>query len=326
LNRRDTLRGLAGVAGAVALAPLGAALAQSAPTPTEKAPMIAGPDRGTRTPEFHAPPGSADTHTHIFGPIATYPYDAARSYTPPEAPLAMFRELHRKIGIERAVVVNATVHGRDNRPVTDAIAQSGGAYKGIGNIDDKFSDKELEDFAAAGLMGCRFTFISRLGGIPDMSVFERVVDRIKGLGWHVDLYLEAKALNVFAPMLAKLPLPYVLDHIGVVSVADGIEHPAFQALLDLARRDEKCWIKITGPERASAAGPPFKDAVPFARKLIEAAPDRVIWGTDWPHPNVKVMPNDGDLVDLIPLYAPDPAFQRKLLIENPERLFRFRPA
>jgi 2-pyrone-4,6-dicarboxylate lactonase len=322
---------MAGVVGAGALAPFGPALAQPAParpgpTPTDKAPMIAGPDPDTRSPSFQAPKGAIDTHTHIFGPVAKYPYADGRSYTPPEAPLEMFRDLHRKIGINRAVVVNATVHGRDNRPVVDAIAQSGGAYKGIGNVDDKLSDKELEDLAAAGVMGCRFTFLSRLGGIPDMSVFDRVVDRIKGLGWHVDLYLEAKALDLFAPTLAKLPLPYVLDHMGVVSVADGIDHPAFRALLDQARRDEKCWIKITGPERASAAGPPFKDAVPFARKLIEAAPDRVIWGTDWPHPNVKIMPNDGDLVDLVPLYAPDPAMQRKLLVDNPERLFKFKPA
>jgi predicted TIM-barrel fold metal-dependent hydrolase len=322
LNRRDILRAMAGAA---ALAPLGSARAQPVLVATDKAPMIAGPDPVVRTPVFQAPKGSIDTHTHIFGPVATYPYADNRSYTPPEAPLALFREVHRKIGIDRAVVVNATVHGRDNRPVTDAIAQSAGAYKGIANVDDKHTDKELEDLAAAGVMGCRFTFLARLGGVPDMTAFDRIVDRIKGLGWHVDLYLEAKALGIFAPALAKLPLPYVLDHMGVISVADGIEDPAFLALVDLARRDEKCWIKITGPERASAAGPPFKDAVPFAQKLIEAAPDRVIWGTDWPHPNVKTMPNDGDLVDLVPLYAPDPAMRRKLLIDNAERLFKFKP-
>jgi 2-pyrone-4,6-dicarboxylate lactonase len=160
--------------------------------------------------------------------------------------------------------------------------------------------------------------------MPDMTSFDRVVARVAPLGWHVDLYLEAKALEGFIPKLRKLPLRYVIDHMGAVDAAQGPTQPAFVALLALLETDEKCWVKITGPERISATGAPFRDAVPFAQRLIAAAPDRMIWGTDWPHPNVKVMPGDGDLVDLIPLYAPEPALQRKLLVENPGRLFRFR--
>jgi predicted TIM-barrel fold metal-dependent hydrolase len=156
-----------------------------------------------------------------------------------------------------------------------------------------------------------------------MTSFDRIVQRIAPLGWHVDLYIEAKALDAFVPRLKALPVPYVLDHMGVVNAADGLDQPPFKALLALQASDPKCWVKITGPERLTATGAPFADAVPFARALVDNAPDRVIWGTDWPHPNVKYMPNDGLLVDLIPQYAPDEAVRRKLLVTNPEKLFRF---
>jgi predicted TIM-barrel fold metal-dependent hydrolase len=256
--------------------------------------------------------------------VATYPYAAIRPYTPPEAPLADFRALHARIGIERAVIVNATVYGHDNQVVLDAIAQSGGAYRGIGNVDDRMTDQQLEALAEGGVDGCRFTFLSRLGGRPDMAAFDRMIERVAPLGWHVDLYLEARSLDEFAPRLQRLPVPYVIDHMGVVNAADGVDQPAFKALLSLLAHDEKCWVKITGPERISTSGPPFHDAVPFAQRLIETAPDRVLWGTDWPHPNVPVMPNDGDLIDLVPLYAPDPAVRQRLLVDNPARLFGFR--
>jgi 2-pyrone-4,6-dicarboxylate lactonase len=286
--------------------------------------MIAGPDPNPRTPAFKLPKGTVDTHCHVFGPVSRFPYSPDRPYTPPEAPYETLRALDTRLGIDRAVLVNATVYGRDNAVILDAIARSNGACRGIGNVDDKFSDKELEALDKGGLDGCRFTFLSRLGGMPDMAVFDRVVERIAPLGWHVDLYVEAKALDAFTPKLRKLPVSYVIDHMGVVDASQGLDQPGFVALLGLLATDDKCWVKITGPERISATGAPFRDAVPFAQKLIATAPDRVIWGTDWPHPNVRVMPNDGDLVDLVPLYAPDPILQRKLLVENPGRLFRFK--
>jgi predicted TIM-barrel fold metal-dependent hydrolase len=151
-----------------------------------------------------------------------------------------------------------------------------------------------------------------------------MVQRVAPLGWHIDLYLEALAIDALMPRLNKLTVRYVIDHMAVVKAADGLDQPGFKALLALLASDPKCWVKITGPERITATGAPFHDAVPFAHKLIETAPDRVLWGTDWPHPNVKHMPNDGDLMDLIALYAPDPAVQRKLLVENPERIYRFK--
>ena len=313
ITRRETLAALAAVPFA------GAACAQEKKEP----PAIPGPDPNTRTPVFKPPAGSIDTHCHIFGPQSKYPYVANRPYTPPEAPLEMFRALHARIGVERAVIVNPTTHGTDHRVVVDAIAQSGGKYRAIVNIDDATTDKELEALEAAGVRGCRFVFLARLGGKPDFSRVKRAADRVKGLNWHVDLYFEPALLDALTPEMRTLPTPYVIDHMGGVKAAEGLDQPAFKALVALARSDEKCWIKITGPERMSAKGAPFADAVPFAQKLIEAAPDRVIWGTDWPHPNVPVMPNDGDLVDLIPQYAPDETQRRKLLIDNPLRLFRF---
>lgn len=286
-------------------------------------PTISGPDLNTRTPKFKVPAGSIDTHTHIFGPAAVYPFSPTRPYSPPDAPLELFRTLHQAIGVERAVIVNATVHGFDNRVVTDAIAQSGGKYKGVANVNNSMSDDDLAALGKAGIRAARFAFLKRLGGVGDMKVFRSLVDRVAAIGWHVDVYLEAGTIREFVPILKALPVTYVIDHMGTISAAKGLDDPEFKALLDLQAGDEKCWIKITGLERASASGPPFHDSVPFAQRLIDNAPDRVIWGTDWPHPNVKIMPNDGDLVDLIPLYAPDPAIQRKLLVSNPERLFKF---
>ncbi len=286
-------------------------------------PDIPGPDPSPRAPRFRPPPRACDTHCHIFGPVDRYPYAGTRPYTPPEAPLAAFRALHGRLGIERAIIVNGTPYGRDNRVLVDAIAQGNGWYRGVGNVDEEMPDRELEALAAAGLDGCRFTFISRLGGRPDLGAFDRLIERIAPIGWHVDLYFDAKDLVELGPRLRKLPVNYVVDHMGLIDASAGLEQPAFQMLLAQLSDDEKCWVKITGPERISKVGPPFADAVPFARKLIDTAPQRVLWGTDWPHPNVPFMPNDADLLDLVPLYAPDETLRRHLLVDNPGRLFKF---
>jgi len=292
--------------------------------PPRIVPDIPGPDPLTRVPTFRAPPLTCDTHCHIFGPVDRYPYAQTRPYTPPEAPLAAFKALHARIGVERAVIVNATPYGRDNTVILDAIAQSDGRYRGIANVDARATDRELEALDSGGVDGCRFTFLSRLGGRPDMAAFDRIVARVAPFGWHVDLYVPAALLDELAPRLEALPVPYVIDHMGVVDASAGLEQPGFLALLSLLTRDEKCWVKVTGPERISRTGPPFHDAVPYARALVETAPRRVLWGTDWPHPNVPFMPNDGDLMDLVALFAPDDEHRRWLLVDNPARLFRFR--
>ena len=325
MNRRDCLHTLAGLAATAALpAAVRSARAQTPTPPAVKLlPTILPPDANTRTPKFTPPANACDTHCHIFGPNSRYPYVATRSYTPPDAPLEDFRTMHRKIGIDRATIVNPTIHGRDNRVVTDAIAQSNGRYLGIANVDDRTTERELEDLDRAGIRGCRFTFIKRLGPLPKMDEFQRIIARIAPLRWHVDLYVDGNDLDELAPTFSKLPVSYVLDHMAAPDARKGLDQPGFRSLLALMQKDDKCWVKVTGLDRASATGAPFHDAVPFARRIVETAPDRVLWGTDWPHPNVKVMPNDGDVVDLIPLYAPDAAAQQKLLVTNPARLFRF---
>lgn len=286
-------------------------------------PTIPGPDPNPRTPKFKLPPLACDAHTHIFGPGDKYPYAPDRPYTPPDAPLEKFRALHEILGIGRAVIVNASAHGTDARVALDAIAVSGGRYRAVANVDATFTARDLRALDEGGVRGCRFNFVRHLGGVPDLRVFERVVAMIAELGWHVDLHFDAVDLPQYADMLGELPVPYTIDHMGRVKASDGLDQLPFRTLIELMRRDEKCWVKVCGCERVSSAGPPFHDAVPFARKVCETAPDRVIWGTDWPHPNVRVMPNDGDLVDLIPLFAPEPELQQKILVDNPARLFGF---
>lgn len=284
---------------------------------------IPGPDPDTRTPAFRLPPLACDAHCHIFGPGDRYPYAPDRSYTPPDAPLEMFAALHAKLGVERAVIVNASVHGTDNRVALDAIAQSNGRYRAVANLDGTITEAGIEELHEGGFRGCRFNFVRHLGGVPDMAVFDRIVAMVAPHGWHIDLHFDAVDLPDYAAMLQRLPVRYTIDHMGRVLASDGLRQKPFETLLALLRRDEKCWVKISGAERVSTAGPPFHDAVPFARALVEAAPDRIIWGTDWPHPNVRVMPNDGDLVDMIPLFAPEPELQHRILVANPARLFDF---
>jgi 2-pyrone-4,6-dicarboxylate lactonase len=286
-------------------------------------PTIPGPVPNPKTPSFKLPALTCDAHTHIFGPGNIYPYAPERSYTPPDAPLADFQALHRKLGIGRAVIVNATVHGTDNRVALDAIAVSGGRYRGVANIDGSITEQGVRALHDGGFRGCRFNFVRHLGGVPDMNVFHRIVAMIAPLNWHVDFHFDAIDLPDCADLLSRLPVRYTIDHMARVKAADGLEQRPFRTLIELMQRDEKCWVKASGFERVSSDGPPFHDAIPFARKLVEIAPERVIWGTDWPHPNVNVMPDDGELVDLIPLFAPEAGLQRQILVENPARLFDF---
>jgi len=286
-------------------------------------PTIPGPDPDTRTPKFKLPALACDAHTHIFGPGDKYPYAPGRPYTPPDAPLEDFRALHKKLGIGRAVIVNASVHGTDNRVALDAIAVSNGTFRAVANIDDTITERGLRELHEGDFRGCRFNFVRHLGGVPDMAAFHRIVAMVAPLGWHIDLHFDAIDLPEYAEMLVKLPVRYTIDHMGRVKASDGLDQLPFRTLIDLMNRDENCWVKVCGCERVSSGGPPFHDAVPFARRIVETAPDRVIWGTDWPHPNVKAMPNDGDLIDLIPLFAPEPELQQKILVDNPARLFEF---
>ena len=205
----------------------------------------------------------------------------------------------------------------------DAIASSDGRYRGVCNADASFTEEQFAELHAGGIRGVRFNFVRHLGGAPDLDKMRGIISKVQHLPWHVELHFDAKDLLEYETVLDEIPLPVVIDHMGRTPVADGVEQGPFQALLAKLGNSEKLWVKVSGAERISSAGPPFADAVPFASACIEAAPDRVIWGTDWPHPNVKIMPNDGDLVDLVPQMAATADIQQKLLVDNPARLFGF---
>jgi len=283
----------------------------------------APPDPHTKVPRFKLPPKACDAHCHVFGPAAKFPYAAVRAYTPPDAPKEGLAALHNILGIERAVIVQASCHGSDNRATLDAIATSAGRYRGIAIVDDTFTDRDYLTLHEGGIRGVRFNFVKHLGGMPDMDVFRRVVERIEPLGWHLVVHLDAVDIAELSGIFRKLPLPFIIDHMGRVKAAAGLEQPPFRALLELMKL-EHCWVKVCGSERVSNAGPPFPDAVPLAQALVNRAPDRALWGTDWPHPNItRHMPNDGDLVDLVPLIAPDEQLRHRLLVENPATLYDF---
>ena len=273
-----------------------------------------------RKPRFKLPAGTCDAHCHVFGPAAVFPYAPNRRYTPADAPKEALAALHGHLGIERAVIVQASCHGKDNRAMLDAIAANPARYRGVAIVDDGFNDAEFEALHGGGVRGVRFNFVKHLGGAPDLTAFHRVLDRIKGLGWHVVLHLDAPDIIPLSDMIRRLPLPFVIDHMGRVPGAAGVEQKPLRALLELAALD-KCWIKVCGAERISM--PPYAEAVPIARTIIEAAPDRVLWGTDFPHPNPTHEADEADLVDLVPLFAPDIATQQKLLVGNPARLYGF---
>jgi predicted TIM-barrel fold metal-dependent hydrolase len=288
---------------------------------TRAIPTCKGPDPDTRTPRWRPPAGACDAHCHVFGPGDVFPYAPDRAYTPPDAPFEGLRNLHRILGIERAVIVHASCHGTDMAVTLDAIARSNGAYRGVAVVKGDVTDGELESLHAGGIRGVRFNFVKHLGGTPDLDVFDDVVARIERLGWHVVLHLDAGDIVEHAPRIAALRIPFVIDHMGRVRAKDGLDQVPFKRLLELMK-NPLAWVKICGAERVSSAGAPFRDAVPFAQALLAAAPDRVLWGTDWPHPNISGdMPNDGDLVDLLAEITGDEALRRKVLVDNPTRLY-----
>jgi predicted TIM-barrel fold metal-dependent hydrolase len=274
-----------------------------------------------RHPTLILPPGSCDTHVHIWGPFDRYPVATDAPYTPPERTRDDLVALHARLGVQRAVIVQTTVYRSDNRAMLDGIAASNGAWRGVALVDETFGDREYQALHDGGVRGVRFGFLPHLGGVPDSAFLRRTADRIAAMGWHLVLHLDFKSILAFEELFRSLRLPAVVDHMGRVPVPEGIDHPAFRILLDLLR-DPNWWVKVSGAERISATGPPFRDAVPFARRLIEAAPDRTLWGTDWPHPNVRWEPDEADLVDLLPEFA-DAAALHRVLVDNPARLYGF---
>ena len=270
---------------------------------------------------FVPPPGACDAHCHIFGPAARFPYAPDRAYTPPDSGIDDFERLQKRLGLSNAVFVQASCHGTDNSAMLDALVRGAGRYAGVAMIDESFTDDAIVELHDAGVRATRFNFVAHLGGAPAPDVFWRIVHRVAEHGWHIVLHFDAKDLPGYGELLDRMPVPYVIDHMARVVAPDGVAQAPFQALLK-RMADERCWVKISGAERLTAGGaPPYDDVVPYAQALIEAAPDRVLWGTDWPHPNVRHMPDDGDLVDLLAAFAPDPALRRQILVDNPRTLY-----
>jgi 2-pyrone-4,6-dicarboxylate lactonase len=288
------------------------------------------PDPNTRAPRWTLPDGACDTHAHVFGPPDLFPYADDRRYTPPAAPVAHYRNMQKITGLTRAVFVTPTAHGYDNRVVLDAIAALGGSARGIANIDGSFDDKSLRALAEGGMRGARFHLMKDRPGSQDH--LREHLPVLQRLDWVLDLHVDPVDLVEHERFIRALPTTTIIDHMARVRGGEGLGQPAFKLLLDLLE-DDRFWVKLCSFDKISAVPKahvegslPFMDMVPFARAVIAAAPERVIWGTDWPHGNTFTpgrTPNEGDLLDLLAVIAPEESVRRRILVDNPARLFGF---
>jgi predicted TIM-barrel fold metal-dependent hydrolase len=267
------------------------------------------------------PPGACDCHAHVFGPQELFPYLPNAAYIPPDALPTAYVRMLAAIGCQRAVLVQPSVYGSDNRCMVAAMTTGVFDFRGVAVIDEAATDAELEALSRAGVRGVRINVASKTAGLG-MAAAPRLAARIKPLAWHLQFFLRIAEIPTFPEEISRLPVPCVIDHFAHVQAAEGIESPGFQALLRLARLDH-VWFKLSGPYRISAQGPLYPDVAPLAHALAAAAPDRCVWGTDWPHPNTAYMPNDGDLADALATWLPDPAARHKILVDNPARLYGF---
>ncbi|MBT8455199.1 MAG: amidohydrolase family protein [Alphaproteobacteria bacterium] len=275
-----------------------------------------------KVPDYTPPAGAVDAHCHVFGPASVFPFAPERKYTPCDASKEQLFALRDHLGFARNVIVQATCHGKDNAALADALLASGGMARGVAIVDPEIDDDELDALHAAGVRGVRFNFVKRLVDATPHEVFERVAARVTRLGWHIVVYFEGQDLPEVAPLVARLPGIVVVDHMGRPDVSKGVDGNGFQEFLAFLTDHEDVWVKVSCPERLTVAGPPYDDVVPFARTLVERFSDRVLWGTDWPHPNMKShMPDDGALVDVIPKIAVTEDLRHRLLVENPMRLY-----
>ena len=273
-------------------------------------------------PRFTPPPGAVDAHCHVFGPMAQFPFSPKAKYLPEDAGPDMLFALRDRLGLSRNVIVQASCHGTDNAATLNAIAKSNGKARGVAVVDPAISDADLEKLHEGGIRGVRFNFLKRLVDDAPKDKFLEVARRIQPLGWHVVVYFEADILEEMRAFLDAIPTLIVIDHMGRPNVSqgpDGADMRAFRSLLD--SRDD-IWTKVTCPDRLDPQGPPWDNFAAAVAPIVADYPDRILWGTDWPHPNMeKAIPDDGALVDMIPRIAPTADLQRKLLIGNPMRLY-----
>jgi len=274
-------------------------------------------------PSYTPPPGAVDAHCHVFGPGDVFPFASERKYTPCDAPKEKLWALRDHLGFSRNVIVQATCHGADNRALLDALRDSGGMARGVATVKPEVTDAELDHLHEAGVRGVRFNFVKRLVDALPFDSLGEIAGRVARRGWHVVIYFEAAELPELYDFFAGLPTTVVVDHMGRPDVDKPVDGEQFGLFLRLMAENPRFHSKVSCPERLSRSGPPgYDDVVPFARRVVETFPDRVLWGTDWPHPNMKShMPDDGALVDFIPRIAPTPELQQKLLVDNPMHLY-----
>lgn len=274
-------------------------------------------------PSFVPPPGAVDAHCHVFGPGEQFPYADERKYTPVDAGKDRLFALRDFLGFDRQVVVQATCHGADNSAMVDALRSADGRARGVATIRPSVSDDELRDMHEAGVRGVRFNFVKRLVDPKPDAYYRSLVERIAPLGWHVVIYFEAADLAERWNLFTSLGVPVVVDHMGRPDVSKDVDGEEFGQFLRFMESGPDVWSKVSCPDRLSVEGPPlYSDVRPFAARVVERFPDRVLWGTDWPHPNMKShMPDDGLLVDVIPRIAPTEDLQQRLLVDNPTRLY-----
>ena len=285
---------------------------------------------GPSKPRFKLPPGSVDAHCHVFGPGKEFPFAPERKYTPCDAGKQQLFALRDHLGFDKNVIVQATCHGADNSALVDALLHSDGRARGVVTVKRSVTDGELEALHTAGVRGVRFNFVKRLVDFTPKDELMEIAARIAPLGWHVVIYFEAVDLPELWDFFTALPTTVVVDHMGRPDVTKPVDGPDFELFIRFMREYPTVWCKVSCPERLSVGGPPalngernaYRDVVPFARRIVETFPERVLWGTDWPHPNLKDhMPDDGLLVDFITQIATTPELQRKLLVDNPTRLY-----
>jgi 2-pyrone-4,6-dicarboxylate lactonase len=273
-------------------------------------------------PGFRLPAGACDTHVHVFGPVSLFPYAPDAPFRPHEAPKEKLFAMHAMLGIERCVIVQSSCHGFDNRVVADVLRAKNGAYLGVALVPASADAAALKGLAAQGFRGVRFNFMRHLGSGAKIEDVVALTRRLEPLGLHLQVHFESSLIHELAPWFRKSAVPVVVDHMARIDASGGLDQPDFRALLDLLQ-DDRVHVKVSGSERCSKLGPPYEDAVPFARKLVAEFGDRTLWGTDWPHPNLNHVPDDGRLADLLLQIAPAETQRQALLVDNPGRFYRF---
>ena len=284
-------------------------------------PVCAAPNPDPGSPKVAVPPNACDCHAHIFGPVEQYPLIPGRTYTPPPASIQAYQRMLSALGLDRAVIVQPSVYGTDNRCTYDAVAASDRKWRGIAVVGPSTNTHELRRLHDEGFRGVRINLLFK-GGLA-MEILEQVARLIAPLGWHLQLLIDGRDLPELAPRLRRLPVHFVIDHMGHMPAKLGLAHPGFTALFALVR-EGNCWVKLSGAYRISAQPYPYEDVAPIAKALVEAAPERMVWGSDWPHPSFQgAMPVDATLLDLLASWVPESGTRQRILTTNPAELYDF---